>query len=63
MDALRRDDIAIARSTPTGEKLAQALELMRLGIAVKREQIQSKFPGATGTEVDGLLREWLAEPR
>lgn len=63
MDALRRADIDAARNTPLDVKLAQAIELMELGIALKRKQLQARSPTATAAEIDALLARWLEEPR
>jgi hypothetical protein len=63
VDALRRADIEAARTTPLEEKLAQAIELMEQGIALKRAQLRARNPEATEAEVDRLLAQWLEEPR
>ena len=59
MDPLRRDDIERARRTPPSEKARQALELMRVGIELRRAGIRSRYPLATEAEIDQALREWL----
>ena len=46
MDALRKDDLERARSTPPGEKLRQALELMQLGIELQRRRLRAADPTA-----------------
>ncbi len=63
VDSLRRADIEAARSTPLEEKLAQAIELMELGIALKRDQLRARHAAATPAEVEAMLAQWLEEPR
>ncbi len=63
MDSLRRADIEAARSTSLEEKLAQAIELMELGIALKRDQLRARHAAATPAEVEAMLAQWLEEPR
>ncbi len=59
MDPLRRDDIERARRTPPEEKARQALELMRLGIALRRAGIRARRPDAPEAEIDRELQRWL----
>jgi hypothetical protein len=61
MDSLRRDDIERARTTPPGEKLSQALEMMAAGIRLKRASLRAKSPGASDDELDQLVRAWLEQ--
>ena len=63
MDRLRADDIERARATPPAEKLAQALELMRMGIAMKRARLRTSDPQAPDTVIEERLLAWLAEAR
>jgi hypothetical protein len=63
VDALREDDLERARSTPPGEKLRQALELMQLGIALKRRRLRAAEPGASEEEIDARLLAWMSAPR
>lgn len=63
MDRLRADDIERARATPPAEKLAQALELMGAGIAMKRAKLRTDDPEAAEEVIEARLRAWLAEPR
>jgi Rv0078B-related antitoxin len=63
MDSLRADDIERARATPPAEKLAQALELMRMGIAMKRAKLRADDPEAPDAVIEDRLLAWLAEPR
>ena len=63
MDRLRLNDIDIARSTPAEAKLEQALQVMQLGIGMKRAQLRARFGGASEDEVEQRLLAWLAEAR
>lgn len=63
MDALRKDDIERARSTASGEKLRQALELMRLGIDLQRRRLRAAAPTASTQEIDARLLAWMSAPR
>jgi hypothetical protein len=63
VDALRKDDLARARTTPPGEKLRQALELMQLGIDLKRRRLRAADPGASELEIDAHLLAWMSAPR
>ena len=60
MDPLRADDLARARATPPDEKLRQALELMRVGFALKRVGLRQRFPHATDEELEAQFQRWLS---
>jgi hypothetical protein len=59
MDLLRRDDLERARRAAPAEKLVQAVEMMTLGIALRRAGIRARKPEATEAEVEEELRRWL----
>jgi len=59
MDALEASDIELARRTPPEQKLAQALELMAVGLRLKREQLRREHPGAAEDEIEKLYLAWL----
>jgi hypothetical protein len=59
MDLLRRDDIERAMRASPAEKLVQAVELMTLGIELRRAGIRARKPEATDAEVEQELRRWL----
>ncbi len=61
MDALREHDLAVARETPPGEKLRQALDAMAVGIRLKRESLRRAHPDASDEELDRLMLEWLLD--
>ena len=63
MDALRRDDLERARSTPPGEKLRQALQLMELGIALQRRKLRAADSAASEEEIDARLLAWMSAAR
>lgn len=44
---------------PPGEKAWLTLELMRLGIDLRRAGIRARRPNATDEEVDQVLEDWL----
>jgi Rv0078B-related antitoxin len=59
LDSLTRSDVEISRATPAAEKLAQALELMQLGIRLKRDALRAKAPDASDDEIQSALERWL----
>lgn len=61
MDLLRRDDLERARRTAPSEKLVQAVELMTLGIELRRAGIRARKPSASEAEVEEELRRWLEQ--
>jgi len=63
VDALRKDDLERARSTPPGEKLRQALELMQLGIDLQRRRLRAADPTASEEGIDKRLLAWMSAPR
>jgi hypothetical protein len=52
-----------ARSTPPGQKLRQALELMQLGIDLQRRRLRAAAPDVSDEEVDARLLAWMSAPR
>jgi len=63
VDALRKDDLERARSTPPGEKAHQALELMAMGIAMQRKKLRAQDLTVSDEEIEARLLAWLSEPR
>jgi hypothetical protein len=63
VDALRKDDLERARNTAPGEKLRQALELMQLGIDMRRRGLRAADPTASEQEIDARLLTWMSAPR
>jgi len=63
VDALRKDDLERARRTAPGEKLRQALELMQLGIDMRRRKLRAADPAASEQEIDARLFAWMSAPR
>ncbi len=63
MDALREDDVERARTTPPGDKLRQALELMKLGIELQRRKLRAADPAGSEEEIDAPLLAWMSAPR
>jgi Rv0078B-related antitoxin len=59
VDAIRQDDIDWARKTPPGEKVAEALKMMRFGIRLKRSALAASHPDASEAEIDAMLQAWL----
>jgi Rv0078B-related antitoxin len=59
MDALRKDDIEIARTTPPAEKLRQALQMVETGIRLKRAGFRERHPAATPEQIEAMLQQWL----
>ena len=63
VDALRQSDLEIARTTPPGVKLRQALEMMRLGLELERRKLRASHPQESEARIDELLLAWMAAPR
>ena len=61
MDALQRHDIETARATDPGVKIAQALELMSMGLRMKRAALAREFPDASDEEIEEKFVAWLLE--
>ena len=61
MDAMLASDRELAAQGSPAEKLAQALEMMRAGIRLKRSSLRHQFPAASETEVENMLMAWLAQ--
>jgi hypothetical protein len=59
MDALEAHDREQALRLKPAEKLAQALEVMRAGIRLKRSTLHRQFPEADEAELDRRVAEWL----
>jgi hypothetical protein len=59
VDPLQELDIRDAARTSASEKLAQALELMDLGLRWKSAQLRREFPDAPEEEIERRFREWL----
>jgi hypothetical protein len=59
LDPLTRSDIDLSRNMSPAEKLAQALELMQVGIRLKRAALQEKFLHASSDEIEARLEQWL----
>lgn len=58
MDPLRADDLERARAASPGEKLVQALDMMRAGFALKRAALRVRFPSATEQEIEEHFIRW-----
>jgi hypothetical protein len=59
MDALRQHDVDSRQEASAGEKLAQALELMAVGIRLKRVSLREALPTADELEIDRAVERWL----
>lgn len=59
VDALRRDDIERAISTPPEEKLLRTLELMDVGIEMHRDFLKRRHPEESEQQIEQRLRAWL----
>ena len=56
---MRADDVARARRTPERERLAQALDLMKAGIVLKRSALRVLHPEESDKEIESRLTLWL----
>jgi hypothetical protein len=61
MDPLLASDRELAERTSPAEKLAQALEMMKAGIRLKRSALRHQFPASSETEIEDMLMAWLAK--
>jgi hypothetical protein len=61
MDPLAASDQELADRASPAEKLAQALDMMRAGIRLKRSALRHRFPAASETEIENMVRAWLAQ--
>jgi hypothetical protein len=59
MDALRENDIEIARTASAEEKLRQALQMADTGIRLKRAGLRVRHPLATPEQIEELVQQWL----
>jgi len=59
VDAIRDDDVDRARRTSPGEKVSQALEMMRLGIELKRATFTRLHPGSSAEQIEAMVQAWL----
>jgi hypothetical protein len=59
MDPLIAHDLRIAGETSPGKKLQQALEMMSVGLRLKRDVLKNLRPGASDAEIDAELERWL----
>jgi len=61
MDPLAASDRELADRASPAEKLAQALDMMRAGIRLKRSALRHRFPAASETEIENMVMAWLAQ--
>ncbi|HMR05518.1 MAG TPA: hypothetical protein PKA88_07060 [Polyangiaceae bacterium] len=61
MDPLREQDILEARRERPEVKLRQAIEMMELGLRLKRASLRERNPGASDAELQRLFEQWLLE--
>lgn len=59
MDAFLAQDIKDNRKATLEGKLQTALELMSLGIEIKREQIRRDHPNMSDEDIERQLIQWL----
>ncbi len=61
MDPLREQDILEAERERPEVKLRQALEMMALGLKLKRASLREQNPDASEEELQRLFEQWLLE--
>jgi hypothetical protein len=61
MDPLAASDRELADRASPAEKLAQALDMMRAGIRLKRSAMRHRLPAASETEIENMVMAWLAQ--
>ena len=54
-------ELASVPAPSSAEKLLQALELMDVGLRLKRAALVRQHPHATAAELEQLFREWLLD--
>ena len=59
VDALERSDVEFARRATPEQKLAQALEMMRVGLQLKKQNLRRANPTADAAELRRLYLAWL----
>jgi hypothetical protein len=59
VDELEVSDRELSRGLTPEEKLAQALEMMSVGFALKRSSLRQRFPQLSEHEIDERLAAWL----
>jgi hypothetical protein len=59
LEPLTQSDVDLSRNTSPAEKLAQALELMQVGIRLKRAALRAKLVHASSDEIEARLEQWL----
>jgi Rv0078B-related antitoxin len=59
VDKLAANDRELDRLLGPAEKLAQALEMMSVGIRLKRVTLRQRSPELDEAEIDRLLMAWL----
>ena len=58
-DPLVEDDLRSNQATPPATKLAQALEMMEMGIRLKRAALVHTEKHATQEQLDEMMNRWL----
>lgn len=58
-DPLVEDDLRSNQNTPPAKKLAQALEMMDMGIRLKRAALLHTEKHATKEQLDEMMNRWL----
>lgn len=59
MDALERSDLDLERQLTPKQKFAQLIEVMELGLRLKRQNLRRDNPRATDEEIEKLYFAWL----
>ena len=59
MDAVSEYDLRRTRCTAPEVKLAQALELMRLGFELRAAALRERYPTESEAQLAARLRAWL----
>lgn len=59
MDALEANNRELSRALTPAEKLEQALEMMAVGIELKRAFFRQRFPALSESEIEERLAAWL----
>jgi hypothetical protein len=62
VDPFLKDEIERARRMSESDRLLRALEVMAMGIELKRTSLRERYPEASERDLEAKLEEWLAQP-
>jgi hypothetical protein len=60
VDILLKTGIALETQKTSGQRLAEALELMDWGIRMKRQRLASQHPDLNPAQIEAMVAGWLS---